>query len=403
MTRRRPRGQVVDVGGRGDTWSLRFHYQGVRHYVQTEARTRVEAELELENIWADIRRKLWTPPAKQGPVAVDDDPLFADYRIEWFDRQRPRLKSQRSIENLTWAIEKHLAPFFDSYRIKEIDIRDVDAFATAKLRARTLSNSSINRCVSILGAILDAAQEERIVTENVARGKKRKLPAGRPRRTWLEPHEVKALLAAAPVEGGHRAILSAMVYGGCRVDEAASLRWSALDLPTRTLHIADAKTAAGIRSIELNDHLRADLIAWREIAPDTSPRALMFTTRGGGKRTRNNIRANILHRAVAAANLQLEADGWAPMVTPTNHSLRRTHASLLFAAGESPAFVMSALGHTTASMSLEVYTKVIARQDRAGGSRIDDLLRNTPVRPSSAMEPANEAIDDELAELLEGT
>lgn len=58
----------------------------------------------------------------------------------------------------------------------------------------------------------------------------------------------------------------------------------------------------------------------------------------------------------------------------TNHSLRRTFCALLYEAGASPAYVMSQMGHTSATLALEVYAKVMERK-RDIGARMDELVR----------------------------
>jgi integrase len=47
----------------------------------------------------------------------------------------------------------------------------------------------------------------------------------------------------------------------------------------------------------------------------------------------------------------------------TPHSLRRTFASLLFAVGEAPPYVMGQMGHTTANLTLSIYARTMDRRD----------------------------------------
>ena len=47
----------------------------------------------------------------------------------------------------------------------------------------------------------------------------------------------------------------------------------------------------------------------------------------------------------------------------TPHSLRRTFASLLFALGEPPPYVMAQMGHTTANLTLGLYARHMDRRD----------------------------------------
>jgi integrase len=64
----------------------------------------------------------------------------------------------------------------------------------------------------------------------------------------------------------------------------------------------------------------------------------------------------------------------------TNHSLRRTFCALLYEAGATPAYVMAQMGHTDASLALEIYTKVMERK-RDTGTRMDALMRGAEWAP----------------------
>jgi hypothetical protein len=47
----------------------------------------------------------------------------------------------------------------------------------------------------------------------------------------------------------------------------------------------------------------------------------------------------------------------------TPHSLRRTFASLLFAVGETPPYVMRQMGNTSANLTLSIYARTMDRRD----------------------------------------
>lgn len=59
---RQPTGQVVQDPRRG-TYGLRFRALGKRQFKGLGHCTEAEAEAELQNILADVRRGLWQPPA----------------------------------------------------------------------------------------------------------------------------------------------------------------------------------------------------------------------------------------------------------------------------------------------------------------------------------------------------
>src|SRR5262249_57941880 len=75
------KGQVVRTpAGR---WAIRFRAYGKRHYVTTEATSQQQAQTELENVLADVRRGLWQPSVTAEPVAPQDDPTFHEFASEW--------------------------------------------------------------------------------------------------------------------------------------------------------------------------------------------------------------------------------------------------------------------------------------------------------------------------------
>jgi hypothetical protein len=103
----------------------------------------------------------------------------------------------------------------DAFKVAKLRERDQIEQAHARkepLRERGLSPSSINKCLKVLAQVLDDAVEDGFLEENPARGKRRRLKAAKPRRTWLALDEVGALIDGA---GRHRALIATMVLAAC--------------------------------------------------------------------------------------------------------------------------------------------------------------------------------------------
>jgi integrase len=354
---------------------------------------RKRSEAALQDRLAEIRLGLWRP-AGQGPAALTAEPSFQQVASEWYARRQGEV-SQRTRDYWRWALELHALGPLGELPVSELTAQALSAFTTAKISEREaragsiakweaanprrrgrrpspgLSNASINSVVKIIGMVLDDAVEAGLVAANVARSKRRKLPAGRPRRSWLELDQARALLDAA---GPHRALIAVQMLGGLRVGEAIALRWRSVDLARGRLTIEAGKTSAARRTVDLSPDLREALLMHRQAARDTQPDALVFVTRAGTQQTRHNVRRRVLLPSVQRANQALVEAGMAPISELTNHSLRRTYCALAYEAGASPAFVMAQLGHVDAALSLEVYAKVVERT-RDTGERIDALLR----------------------------
>jgi integrase len=112
-----------------------------------------------------------------------------------------------------------------------------------------------------------------------------------------------------------------------------------------------------------------------------TPSDLVFATRNGTSRQRSNVTRQILQPAIARANEIRGEEGLAPIGKATNHTLRRTFASLLYEAGATPAHVMAQMGHESAELALEVYAKMMESK-RDTGARLDALVRGADWAPT---------------------
>lgn len=397
---RPPTGSIVERQGKdGVTFGLRFRAYGKREYLTLGSsadgwhrRCTSEgcgrcAEIELENVLADVRRGRWQPPTPAPAVeAAIEEPTLHVYASEWVERRRHGA-DERTHEYRRWALS-HVLGHFAELRPSQLTPRLIDNYTAAKLREREqldqaharkerldergLSAASINATVKILGQVLDDAVEDGYLTENPARGKRRRLKAGKPRRTWLELDEVRSVIDAA---GKHRALLATMILAGLRVSELAGLRWRDVDLANGRLHVADSKTDAGRRTVDLSPDLRDELLAHKANAGAVDQDRYVFATRNGTARQRSNISRQILAPAIEKADAARVKAGLLPIKSAvTNHTLRRTFASLLYEAGASPAYVMAQMGHESSALALEVYAKVMERK-REVGARMDELVR----------------------------
>lgn len=415
-------GQVIERKTQsGRVLALRFRAYGRRQYLTLGAAAdgwdRRRAEEELANVLADVRRGIWQPPAA---ATIVDEPqaeeTFHEYASRWVEDHRHEV-DDRTVEFWRWALS-HVLAHLAALPLSAITVERIDAYKGAKVREREyllgelhrwqkekpetrgprpprpLSNASINRTVTVLAGVLETAVEHGRLPANPARGKRRRLKAAKPRRTWLALDEVRSLLDASPL---HRALLATLILAGLRVGELCALRWRAVDLARGTLTVEESKTDAGEgRVIDLSPDLRETLTLHRAALGDVGDDDLVYPTRTGGQRDRHNVRSRILLPSIERANKQRVEVGLRPIADGiTNHTCRRTFASLLYEAGASPAYVMSQMGHESAALALEVYAKVMDRK-RETGARMDELIRAADWAPSGTSDP----VTDEAVSVL---
>jgi integrase len=316
-------------------------------------------------------------------------PVFREFASGWLERQviegghQGTGLAQKSREDIEWRLSKHLLPVFGETPLDQITREAIDDFRLTMVRESDLGATSINKLLFTLSAVLETAVEYEVITRNAARGRRRRLVAPAPKRSWLDRADhIAALLDAAGQldrearvhRGQRRALLCMLAFAGLRIGEALSLRWREIDLTRGTITIRASKTEAGLRTVNLLPVLRDELVGYRA-SLDPSPDSLVFGTSTGRENGATNIRRRVLARAVETANEQLRAEDAEPLpegLTP--HSLRRTFASLLFAIGESPPYVMAQMGHTTPNLTLAIYARQMNRRD-GEPERLEAIVR----------------------------
>jgi integrase len=379
-------------GKRGRVYGLRFRAFGRRHYITTKATSRAEAETELSNVLADVRRGKWQPPTST-PPPHNEEPTFHEFASEWVSDREAEGLAKRTIEDYRWALELHLLPFFARHRLSQITIREVDRYKTAKAAEGILSPNSINKTMTRLSQILEHAVEyhREFLPFNPAVGKRRRLEGTKPRRSVVEPEQLPSLLRAAePLYSDRgRPLLAVLAGAGLRVGEALALRRRDVDLARGTLTVAASKTEAGVRVIDLTPAVREELTLYLADSRWQDADDLVFPTRTGKADNRNNVRRRLVVKAVEGANKRLTRLGIAPIGRMSPHGLRHTYASLRCACGDNPAYTAEQIGHTDGRFTLRVYTHAFKHRQR-----LTEAERN---QYDEALEWAQMGTNDDLA------
>lgn len=400
----RQKGEVLErnwKSGRG--YALRFWAYGEREYLtlgfEREGWTYKRAEEELENILADVRRGIWVSPKKKKRRAAskaDEDgsarTIFGPFARQLVASRKGQV-SDNHLAFLNWALG-HLLPYFADWPLLDIDVEAVDAYrhfkvqeAEARQRAierrkplrdergrilRPLAATSINHTIDSLQWVLSVALEYKLVAENAAAGKRRRLIEPQKPPVHLDTAEqIEALLDAAEeldrdihfTLAERKVIVATFVLAGPRALEVGYMQWRDVDLASGRLFIGRSKTQAGLREIKMLPILRDLLAAHKASAYRSGPDDLVFPTGTGGRRDKDNLRERVLAKVFERANELLEARGRVPLpkgLTP--HHLRHTFASVLIACGEDPITVMKQLGHTDPAFTLRVYAHMMSRE-----------------------------------------
>lgn len=295
MSTRAPKGEVVRNPTRGGfTFALRFTAYNKRRYVTLgrpeDGWTEANAQTELENVLADVRRGIWQPRTIEAPPEAPRDPTFHEFASTWFEAIRGELRPN-TVLDYEWQLRVHLLPFFKDHLLSQITVAEVDRYRETKVaearaveaaaargkpimeeyidrrgskrqrRRRPLSAVSVNKTITRLGQILEVAVERELIQRNPAKvgGKRRRLKTTKPTRVYLDRAEQIAALLDAAGELDHearsngriarRALLATLTFAGLRISELLDLEWRDVDLAAGRLRVRRSKTDAGSRYV----------------------------------------------------------------------------------------------------------------------------------------------------------
>jgi integrase len=215
-----------------------------------------------------------------------------------------------------------LLPTFARKRLDQITVQDVDRYRAAKVAEGRLNATSINKCLTVLAAVLEQAREYGHIERNPAAGKRRKLPANKPKRTSLDSAQaITALLDAAGELDAERtqtrpflrALLSTLVFSGMRIGECLALRWRDVDLAGARIRVPGTKTEAAERYVQMAPALRDELGARAARRRDENRGAYVWPTRTGKPLLRSNVLKRVCVPAVERANERLAEQGRDPL------------------------------------------------------------------------------------------
>jgi integrase len=168
-----------------------------------------------------------------------------------------------------------------------------------------------------------------------------------------------------PSTGWRRAIISTLGLARLRVSELCQLEQRHVHLAARKIHVREAKTIAGVRAVDVRPRLLEELTAYNAARGNVDPAAPAFPTRTGRHRDKDNVRENVIRRAVDRANELRARSGEPPILAHvTPHTLRRTYISFMLAAGFDLPYVQEQVGHEDPTTTLKIYAQVIRRPDR---------------------------------------
>jgi integrase len=365
---------VVSVGRKAD---------GRRDRRKVTAKTKAEVLAKLR----DLRRRV------ESGVPTDTRLTVGAYLDRWAAgldvKVRPNTADQYRV-----TIRCHLRPALGTKTLAKLTALDCDAVWAAKLAGGAAPNT-VRLMRAVLRRALRDAERDGLVIRNVAalsNPPRVAPPAGRS----LSVEQSRTLLAAAASQHLEAAYVLALAYG-LRRGELLGLSWSDIDLDAATLWIhqqltvhkapqgpdgtrakpgvlelSELKTGSrSRRTLDLTPEFidvlrshRARQAAERlEAGPEWHDSGLVFTTEAG-----QPVQPSAFSHAFANLARRAGLGNW------HLHEARHTAASIMLAMGTKLEIVSRVLGHSSVTVTADVYAHLLGGEKRAAAEAMTRAL-----------------------------
>ncbi|NKR11220.1 MULTISPECIES: tyrosine-type recombinase/integrase [Paenarthrobacter] len=328
----------------------------------------------------------------QGTFVKRSKERYGDYLDEWLERHRTTGKGLEATTYDNYA--RYIRNDIKGTELSRMLLSDIRRYHLNDF-LRSLSEAgrgavTVRRIAAVLQGSLRAAARSQRIDINPATELELPKVEKKPVQAW-EPAQVGHFLDVAAT---HRlgALFELAMFTGMRRGELVGLRWEDIDLPARTLNVRNnrvqaegrvvdkgTKTDAGKRVIDLDDRAAGALIGWQiqqkqeqEAAQEAySPSGYVFTMEDG-----RPLKPQYATRLFEA----LRTKAGLPKLTFKGQ--RHEHASLMIAADVDIAVVSKRLGHSSISITSDIYGHLIGSASRKAAENAAALV---PARKGDAL------------------
>jgi integrase len=353
-------------------------------------RTQAEAKKKLDELKAQLAA---------GLAPTSERLTTGQFLTDWLQNTAKTSVRPGTFRGYETIVTNYLVPQLGRIPLVKLTPQDVQRFQNELLRRPrrdsrgTVSSGTVTNARRVLGRALEQATAWRMIPRNPVRvvdgphvTRKEIMP--------LDPDQARELLAA--IRGDRlEALYTVALALGLRRGEALGLKWSDVDLDDGLLHVRrslqrahgklellDVKTKKSRRTVSLplfairalqkhrlrqEDERQAALDRWTETG-------LVFTSPFGAPLD-PQIATRSFTRVLKRAGLPHQRF----------HDLRHACASLLLAQGLDLKVIQEILGHSTITITGNLYAHVMLGLKRHASAEMDALLGDAPAARASEL------------------
>lgn len=367
-------GQIIARGR--NVWMCRVYVgevAGKRRYLnKTVHGTKKDAQAWLNNTLRAQDTGMLTEPTRL---------TVTEYLSIWLTDVADIRVSERTARDYREYAQRYLAPALGDYRLAQLTAAHVQAMY-ADMLERGLSARTVRIAHAVLRMALDTAVKTNVLARNVADSTTLPKHVRREMKA-LSPADARRVIAAAK-DDHWEAFWLVLLALGLRPGEASALKWS--DVSGDRLNIQrsltpayrgkwslhEPKTARSRRVVIMPPMVISALAAHKRRQAEEKLAA------GSAYQSHNFVFAladgSPVHPASLSKNafLRLLARAGVPVVRM--YDLRHTSASLALASGEHVKVVSERLGHSSTTMTMDVYSHVMPGMQEDAALRMERIL-----------------------------
>lgn len=356
----------------------RFSVNGNRYsvYGRTTRQLNEQEQIKRNQIDSSL-------PGKKETMTVDQ------YFETWIEGKKLSVKPS-TIRVYTTYYRPYASPLIGPLQLSKITRRDILRLQCEA--AKKLSPTSNNILLTVIKTILNEAVEDKLLSENPAKMVKPVKVTGKATETYhraLTEVEQKQFMDAAKGNYYYE-LLVFQLLTGMRLGEVGALYWSDIDEEANVIHVRrtitrtedgicyigdSPKSDAGVRDIPMNKGIKEILMKQREkqekrkrqkASPQDSKEQILCFLSPTGKM----IGHYAVNKNIRKILCKLEKKG-IHMEPFTSHALRDTFATRYIEQGGNPQTLKTILGHSSLSMTMDLYSHVLPNTRQEEMDRIE--------------------------------
>jgi len=354
----------ISLGKDPLTGKYNYHWETVRG-------TKKEAEKQRTELLHQLDTGMFIKPSKT---------TFAEYLERWLQHYAKPNISPRGYERYAGIIKKYFIPEMGNIPLTQLKPEHIQGHITA-IRDQGLKPETIKFHHAVIHKALQTAVKWGLLYRNAADGVAAPKKGHTEMQTW-DDFEVRQFLDTAK-DSIYYALFHTALFTGMRRSELLGLKWEDVQIQTfsvrRSLHhlkdgsyvFTQPKSEKSRRTIALSpssvlvlaEHKERQQAIRTMLGETLGKDDLVFSTPQGSP-----LRPNTITRAwgILAAK--------AGVKVIRLHDARHTHASLMLKQGIHPKIVQERLGHSTISMTLDIYSHVAPGLQEAAARSFDTLV-----------------------------